>query len=102
MRGIFFTTMTLLALGWLASTVELPRAWSHADTTGATALQDDSDRVFWRRTAQGWEKRTRWRLPGQRSRDVRQPLPVHPVAIATLQGVVAVIALGLSHQASRK
>jgi hypothetical protein len=43
-----------------------------------------------------------WQLPGQISRDVRQPLPVHPMAIATLQGVVAVIALGLSHQATRK
>jgi hypothetical protein len=101
MRGIFFTTTTLLVLGWLASTVELPRAWSHSDT-GATALRDDSEGVFWRRTAQGWEKRTNWRLPGQLSRDVRQPLTVHPVAIATLQGVVAVIALGLSHQAARK
>ncbi len=98
MRGIFFTTMTLFALGWLASTVELPRAWSHSDTAGTT----DSERVFWRRTAQGWEKRMDWQLPGQISRDVRQPLPVHPMAIATLQGVVAVIALGLSHQATRK
>jgi hypothetical protein len=92
MRGIFFTTLALLAFGWLASTIELPQAWSHSDAARAAAIQDDSEQVLWRRTAQGWEKRTKWCTAGSDPQDVRQPLIVHPVAIAVVQGLAAVFA----------
>ena len=93
MRGIFFTSLALLAIGWLASTVELPQAWSHLDAPRAAAIQDDAERVLWRRTVQGWEKRTKWCMDGSDPQDVRQPLIVHPVAIAVVQGLAVVFAL---------
>ena len=97
MRGFFFTMVTLLALGWQASNIELPRAWSGSAAATPASHRDAS--TSWRRTAQGWEKPADWRLPGQSPTAVRQPMVIHPVAIATLQGVVAIVALGIAEQA---
>jgi hypothetical protein len=96
MRGIFLTTLTLLALGWLASSIDLPPVWSHGRTAPAVTAHDAVQTV-WRRTADGWEQRDSWRLPCQVKRDTRQPLVIHPLAIAVLQALVAV-ALGLTGQ----
>ena len=86
-RGITGTLVILFCAGYLASTVELPRAWSNASGAQAHAMDG------WRRTATGWEWQRVWKRP-QPSLD---PPPVawriHPFTLASMQVLISLFAL---------
>ena len=93
MRGITGTLVILLAAGYLASIVELPKAWSGASPS---AIQEPAKKHDpWRRTTAGWERTTRWEMSG----GSQKPLAawrVHPLAIASLQVLISLFALLLT------
>jgi hypothetical protein len=88
-RGIAGTLMVLFAAGYWASIVELP------DGFAAVNAHAPSQAEGWRRTAHGWEHATSWRRS-----DAPSPAggvwAVHPLAVATLQTLVALFALLLT------
>lgn len=87
MRGISGTLVILFITGYVASTVELPRAWSNA----ASAKVEVAD--GWRRTAAGWEWDQVWLRP--EASFERSPLAwhIHPFTVAALQVLVSLFAL---------
>lgn len=86
-RGITGTLVILLVAGYLASTVELPRAWSSASTANAQAMDG------WRRTANGWEWQRVWKRPQPRLDPPPVAWRIHPFSIAALQVLVSLFAL---------
>ncbi len=95
MRGISGTLVILFIAGYLASTVELPRAWSNA----ASADVEMTD--GWRRTATGWEWDEAWQRP--RTAFAQPPMAwrIHPFVIAALQVLVSLFALVWAEPAQR-
>lgn len=87
MRGISGTLVILFIVGYLASTVELPQAWSNASSTEIQMTDG------WRRTANGWEWDEVWKRP--RTAFEQPPIAwrIHPFVIAALQVLISLFAL---------
>jgi hypothetical protein len=74
-------------MGYLASTVELPRAWSSA----AAETTDVAD--GWRRTAEGWQWRQAWVRPPESGTVAPLAWRLHPATLAALQLLLCLLAL---------
>lgn len=87
LRGITGTLALLLVVGYAASTVELPRAWSDA----SPAVQKPAD--GWRRTANGWERQRSWRQSSETAFEPPAAWRIHPFTVAALQLLISLFAL---------
>ena len=94
MRGISGTLVILFMAGYVASTVELPRAWSNA----TSAQVDVAD--GWRRTAAGWEWDQVWLRPETSFEQPPLAWHIHPFTVAALQVLVSLFALVWTDQAT--
>ena len=87
MRGITGTLVLLITVGYLASTVELPRAWSDLSPTQAKMADG------WRRTTAGWEWHDGWERPIAALTQQPAAWRIHPFTIAALQVLTSLFAL---------
>lgn len=87
MRGIAGTIVVVLVVGYLASTIELPQAWSSAGSNEVTLMDG------WRRTANGWEFREAWEQPSGALQITPLAWRIHPFLLAALQVLVSLFAL---------
>ncbi len=88
MRGITGTLVILFIAGYLATTVELPKAWSQAADSLPSQVSDG-----WRRTASGWEWRQGWRDGGSPDHTTPAAWNLHPAVLAAGQVLVCLFAL---------
>ncbi len=94
-RGITGTVIILFIVGYGASTIELPRAWSKASS--AQQRMDDG----WRRTTHGWERCGTWKLPPAVHDSAPIAWRIHPLAIAAFQVLISLAALAAAERTSR-
>lgn len=87
MRGYVSTLVVLSLVGYFASTVH----WPDARGDKITAAGDVNDQ--WRRTKDGWERRKNWMLAPPSFESVPIAWRIHPVLIALVQLLVALLAL---------
>ena len=87
MRAVAGTIVVVLVLGYLASAVELPQAWSNAGASNITLMDG------WRRTANGWEFREAWEQPSGALKHTPIAWQIHPSLLATLQVLISLFAL---------
>ena len=89
MRGISGTLVILFITGYVASTVELPRAWSNA----ASAKVEVAD--GWRRTATGWEWDEVWLRPQASFEQPPLAWRIHPFTCCRTAGARLPVRTGL-------
>ena len=84
MRTIIATLLILSLAGWLAT--RMPAGTPPFAGHGATRLDDG-----WRRTAQGWERRTQWALSNRTDQSTAS-FKLHPALLAAFQILVSLFA----------
>ena len=90
MRAMITTLVLLFAAGGLAANLELPSSGPSA--SAKRAHPDDG----WRRTATGWEQRSKWNLPDEQRTWHAAAARIHPLTIALFQLLVSLLALSLA------
>jgi hypothetical protein len=93
-RGITGTLAVLLAVGYVLSQAGLPAVSSSGSVS---VVHEDG----WRRTAQGWEQVSGWRLPAMEPVTRTGHFSVHPATIAVLQLLVSLLLLRLDRSPYR-
>lgn len=94
MRGVLLTMFVLLATGYVASHAGRP---TNPRGSERTAAADDG----WRRTSQGWERRSQWHVQSKVAHHRAAENVPHPISLAIAQ-VLAVIGLWLLTTYARK
>ena len=81
MRSVVITGLILVLVGWAA--IRIPAGDENRGICGSRSSSD-----LWRRTADGWEKRTDWPVLDQPEPPIAS-LHVHPTLLAAFQVLVA-------------